>query len=333
MRLLLTIFSLLLVGSQPDQASQSQSSNRIIVLNKLSHSAWLLDAQNGNKLAEFPTGVAPHEVAISPNKSRAVITNYGDQHPGNSLTVIDLDNEKIHKTISLGKYTRPHGVEWFSDNEKVIVTVEDQKAVIIINVDSGEILKSIGTNEDVSHMLALGPNETMAYVTNLGSGSVSKLDLRKEQVSTTLETGNGTEGVVVIPKTNEVWITNRSANSISVLDIASQKITRSFKSAEFPIRTEVSNHQKWVAVSNAQSSEVSIFDVASHSQIQKISTVENANPGIPIGLTFSDDDRHLYISNSEGNNITVIDTQSWQIINTFETGETPDGIAFISTEE
>lgn len=332
MRLLLTILSLLLLGSPPDQASQSPHSNRIIVLNKSSHSAWLLDAQNGNALAKFPTGVAPHEVAISPDKSRAVITNYGDQHPGNSLTVIDLDNKEIHKTISLGKYTRPHGVEWFSDNEKVIVTVEDQKAVVIINVISGDILKSIRTNEEVSHMVALGPEETTAYVTNLGSGSVSILDLRKEQASTTLETGNGTEGVVAIPKTNEVWITNRSANSISVLDIASQRITRSFKSAEFPIRAEVSNHQKWVAVSNAQSSEVSVFDVTSHSQIQKISTVENAHPGMPIGLTFSDDDRRLYVSNSAANNITVIDTQSWQIVNMFETGQTPDGIAYISTE-
>lgn len=333
MKLLMAICSLLLVGCQTDQTSQPSHSNRLIVLNKSSHSAWLLDAQDGNKLAALPTGVAPHEVTISPDKSRAVITNYGDQHPGNSLTVIDLDSQKIHKTISLGTYTRPHGVEWFSDNQRAIVTVEGQKAVITVDIDSGEILNSIRTNQDVSHMVALGPDEDTAYVTNLGSGTVSILDLKKEQVAATVETGSGTEGVAVIPRAGEVWITNRSANSISVMDIASQKIIQRFNSAAFPIRAEVSNHQKWVAVSNARSSEVSIFEVESHNQIQKISTVQNNDPGTPIGLTFSDDDRRLYVSNSKGNSISVIDTQNWEIITTFETDQTPDGIAFIPTKD
>lgn len=333
MRLLITILALLLMGCQTNQSEQSSNTDQLIVLNKSSHSAWLLDAQNGNKLSEFPTGVAPHEVAISPDKSSAIITNYGDQHPGNSLTLIDLDNQKVHKTISLGQYTRPHGIEWFSDNERAIVTVEGQQAVITIDVESGEILKSIQTNQDVSHMVTLGPDENNAYVTNLGSGSVSILDLNNEQVSATLQTGDGTEGVVVVPKTNEVWITNRRANSISILNLDTNKIDTSFTSSDFPIRAELSHNQQWVAVSNARSSEVSIFDVERREQIQKISTVENGESGMPIGLTFSDNDQRLYISNSKANSISVIDTQNWKVIDTFTTGQTPDGIAFIPTKK
>lgn len=322
------IFFSLLITFYPHQQAQ-KAGNSLLVLNKAAHSAWHLDAATGSKIAEYPTGVAPHEVAIAPNKERALITNYGDQHPGNSLTVIDLKNRKVSKTISLGTFTRPHGIEWFSDNKRAIITVEDQKSVIVVDIDNGEILRSIKTNQDVSHMVALGPNEATAYVTNLGSGSVSIIDLNQGKSIKTLQTGDGTEGIVVVPHNNEVWITNRSANTISVLDIKTRAITNSFNSAEFPIRAELSNVEQWVAVSNAQSSQISIFDVASKKQVRKISTVKEQAPGMPIGLTFSDDDRYLYVSNSEQNNIAVIDTDSWILTDTFITSDTPDGIAYI----
>jgi YVTN family beta-propeller protein len=326
------IFFSLLITFFPHQSEQD-STDSLLVLNKEAHSAWQLDATTGAKIAEYPTGVAPHEVAISPNKKRAIITNYGDQHPGNSLTVIDLQNKKVNKTISLGKFTRPHGIKWFSDSKRAIVTVEDQQSVIVVDIDTGKILQSIRTNQKVSHMVSLDPAEATAYVTNLGSGSVSILDLEQGKRINTLQTGDGTEGIVVVPNNNEVWITNRSANTISVLDIETAAITDSFTSTDFPIRAELSNNEQWVAVSNAKSSQISIFDVESNKQIQKISTTEDQTSGMPIGLTFSNDDRYLYVSNSEQNNIAIINTGNWTLTDTFATDKTPDGIAYISANK
>lgn len=330
-RYTIILFSLLIsfFPYQPEQKTEGS----LLVLNKAAHSAWQLDASSGDKIAEYPTGVAPHEVAVSPNKKRALITNYGDQHPGNSLTVINLKNRKVSKTISLGTFTRPHGVEWFSDNKRAIVTVENQQSVIIVDIDNGEILQSVKTNQKVSHMVSLGPNEAIAYVTNLGSGSVSILDLKQEKNIKTLDTSDGTEGVVVVPSSNEVWITNRSANTISVLDIETAALTHSFTSTAFPIRAELSNNEQWVAVSNAKSSQISIFDVESKIQIRKISTLKDQKMGMPIGLTFSDDDRQLYVSNSEQNNVAVINTENWTLTNTFPADDTPDGIAYISAKK
>ena len=59
----------------------------LIVLNKSDDTAWLFDGATGEKRAEVPTGGAPHEVAVSPDGALAVVTDYGAETPGNTLTV------------------------------------------------------------------------------------------------------------------------------------------------------------------------------------------------------------------------------------------------------
>lgn len=329
MKYFLSLISAFLIAAVPAQLS---AQNSILILNKSGNTAWQIDTENGEKIAEYETGVGPHEVAVSPDQKKAVITNYGADTAGNSLTVINLEKKAVDQTITLEDYQRPHGIAWFSGGERLIVTAEAQQSVIIVEAASGEILTSIKTGQQVSHMVKLAPHEETAYVTNMGSGSVSILDLKSENVQKTVETGAGTEGVAVVPSTEEIWITNRSANTISILNAYNHKIEDAIESSAFPIRAETSPDGKLVAVSNAKSSEIAIFEAKTHKLVQKVSTVKSGSDGMPIGITFSDDGSRLFAANSNRNEVVVIDTDSWEIETSFQTGPTPDGIAFISEE-
>lgn len=332
MRFLLICLTAFFVScNSGDNNSDTPEPNQdsILILNKSANSAWQIDAEDGQKIAEYQTGEAPHEVAVSPDQSRAIITNYGGDTPGNTLTIINIDNQQVSKTIALEQFRRPHGVEWLSNGNQAIVTAEEQQAIIIADIDSGEIVDSIDTDQEVSHMVELGPEEKTAFVTNLGSGSVSILGLTANEVIQHIKTGSGTEGITYVPDKDEVWITNRNANTISILNTASREIVDTLESSTFPIRAETSANGQWVAVSNAKSSEVSIFDVESREPIQKLSTVGEDQQGMPIGLTFSPNGNRLYVANSNSNQIAVINTDGWQVNDTFTTGITPDGIAYI----
>ncbi|MDX1670761.1 MAG: beta-propeller fold lactonase family protein [Balneolaceae bacterium] len=313
-------------------ASEKQSNGDfILILNKSGNTAWQLEAESGEVVARYPTGNAPHEVAVSPDRSRAVITNYGDQRPGYSLTVIDLQQQKVSKSIDLEPYGRPHGVQWFSDNRRVVVSVEEKQAVAVVDIDSGKIVKTIKTNERVSHMVELDADQDRVFVPNLGSGTLSVLDLKKGTVIRTLKTGQGTEGITLAADRNELWVTNRESDTVMIIDTESLDIKHTLKSSEFPIRAEISPDGHWVAVSNARSSEVSIFGTESKEQVAKVSTEPQAQiSGVPIGLTFSSDNQRLFVANSQANQIVVIDTSRWRVIDRFKTGETPDGIAYFT---
>lgn len=154
-------------------------SQNLIVLNKSENTAMIFDLKNNSLIAQLSTGEAPHEVAISPNKEYAVVTNYGTREkPGNSLSIYNLKKLTLEKTIDLGELRRPHGIAWF-DSEKVVTTVEANKSIVVIDVKNGNIIKEIKTEQEVSHMLVISPDRSKCFVANIGSGSVSVIDLRE----------------------------------------------------------------------------------------------------------------------------------------------------------
>ena len=125
-------------------------SGTLLVLNKSDNNVSLINVATGTSVAIIPTGAGPHEVAVSPNGKLAVVANYGTQQaPGNSLTVIDIAGKKSVKTIDLGEYRRPHGIEWLRGNE-IVVTAEGNKALLIVDIESGKVAAAvtitIGTN-------------------------------------------------------------------------------------------------------------------------------------------------------------------------------------------
>lgn len=308
---------------------EASAQNHLLVLNKAGNSVWQLNADTGEKVAEYSTNAGPHEVAISPGGNRALITNYGGVTPGHSLTLVDLVNREVVKTIDLDPYQRPHGVEWFTDGNRAIVTTEAQKTVIIVDVESGNVTTSIKTNQLVTHMVTLNRANDRAYATSIGSGSTSILDLDRETVIKTINTGAGTEGLALLESRGELWVTNRDDNTVSIIDIKRNEIVQTLKSTSFPIRAALSPGGEWVTVSNGQSSEVAIFDASSKEKIATISTMTSGDSEtVPIGMVFSEDGSRLFVSNSEADQVVVIDTSQWEMIQTFKTGDTPDGIAY-----
>ena len=311
--------------------STAYGQDHLLILNKSGDTAWYLNADNGDKIAEFETGEAPHEVAVSPDRNWAVITNYGNEKPGNTLTVIDLNRKKVAKTVDLRSYQRPHGIEWFSDSRRVIVTAEAQQAVITVDIPQGKVLSAIKTGARVTHMVSLSGDEMRAYVTNIGSGSLTVVDLQKQAIEKHISTGEGAEGMALFNDNNELWITNRADDNISVVNADTYEITHTLQSPSFPIRAQSSPDGRLVAVSNARSGTVSIFDADTKKKLKEIPTMpeHTGQNGVPIGLTFSNDGDRLFVANSEADHIAVFATRDWRLIHSWETGDTPDGIAFI----
>jgi YVTN family beta-propeller protein len=312
----------------------------LIVLNKSENNAMIFDLRYDKLLAKIPTGEAPHEVAISPDKKFAVITNYGTrENPGNTLTLINLERLTVEKTINLENYRRPHGVAWI-DNDKVIITAEANKSIVIVDVKIGQIIKSIQTEQDISHMLALSKDAKKCFVANIASGSVSVIDLKDSKLLKNIPTGKGSEGIDITPSGDEVWVTNRAEDSIAVIDAKNFEVKKKIKIDGFPIRVKISMDGKFAVVSCARAGEIAIIDAKSKTLIKRIKTAEKSDietsgrlfgstfgdSPVPIGIAFADKNL-VYVANSNADIISAIDIENGKIVKTIKTGKEPDGIA------
>ncbi len=314
----------------------------LIVLNKSDNTASLIDAATKKIVATLPTGVGPHEVAVSPEGRWAVVSNYGARDPGNSLTVIDIAAKRKAKDIQLGDYKRPHGSMWFKDGKRLAVTAEVNKALLIVDVEVGKVVDVIETGQEVSHMVVLTSDNSKAFVANIRSGTVAVIDLKEKKRVVVIPTGDGAEGIAISPDGKEVWVTNRAANTVSVISVDSLKVIVTLESKDFPIRTKFTPDGKYALVSNARSGDVAVFDAQEKKEIRRIkmelSTVNEIDKRlfgdqfgqspVPIGILIPPDGTHAYIANSNADMLTAIDLESWKIVDRIKTGKEPDGLGY-----
>ena len=313
----------------------------LVVANKAEATASLINLDDGNVVATLETGAGPHEVGVSPDGRLAIVTNYGREEAGNSLTLIDVSAATIVKTIDLGEYGRPHGIEWL-DADTIAVTAEANKALLLVNVESGTIEKAIDTGQDVSHMLALAADGSRAYVSNIGSGSLTVIDLEAGERITNIETGKGAEGLAVHGQ--QIWVTNRDDDTISVLGTESLETAVELSSKGFPIRA-TATPTGLILVTRANAGDMAVYDTKKLQEVRTVTfdfeslDVEDrlfgdqfGKSSVPIGVVVDETGRRAFVAHANADVITEIDLESWEIVRVLRAGKEPDGMAWTSAD-
>lgn len=323
--------------------ASAADSGTLLVLNKSDNTVSFIDLATRKTVATIPTGVGPHEVAVSPNGKIAVIANYGAQTPGSTLTVIDIPAKKTLRTIDLGDYRRPHGIVWLKGDE-VVVTAEGNKALLVVDVNTAKVSAAVVTDQNVSHMVVVSPKHGRAFVANIGSGSVTVIDLKERKRIADIQTGAGAEGIDISPDESEVWVSNRAANTVSVIGTETLKVTATLESKDFPIRVKFTPGGKHVLVSNARSGDVAIFDAAGRKEIKRVSMEVKASEAssssgrifgnqfgqspVPVGILVAPGLGHAFVANTNADIVTVLDLRTWQIVDRLTAGKEPDGLGY-----
>jgi YVTN family beta-propeller protein len=306
----------------------------LVVVCKSEFQLALVDPATEKVLVKLPTGLGPHEVAVSPDGRTAYVSNFGrygvyppgdTEHDkaGHTITVIDLVDRKVKATFDLGTHTGPHGMTVSHDGKIVWLTTETPQAVLELDSATGKIQHVWNTTQERSHMIVTTPNEAKFYVTNTVSGTVSVIDRSSGEVKV-LATGPGTEGIAISPDGKEVWAASRIDAKISIISTATDTIAASFPSGgKSPKRMDFTPDGSQVWVTNSGSSQTSVFDARARELIESLTTSKD-----PSGVSISPDGRRAYITNSNANVLTFIDVASRTILGTMPIGTDPDGVAW-----
>jgi len=313
----------------------------LIVGNKAEATVSLVDLGSGEVRATLPTGEGPHEVEVSSDGRWAVVADYGVRgSDGNTLTVIDVPEARVVRTIDLGEHSRPHGMRWL-DDRRVAVTTEGSRSVVVVDVIAGELETVIPTGQKISHMVATTPDGSRAFVANIGSGTVSVLDLEAGAKVLDVATGEGAEGVAVTPGGSQVWVTNRADDTVTVLDADTLDEIATLDCPSFPIRAEATPDGEHVIVTGARSGDLSVFTTDPPRRVRTIAfDSETEDPKgrlfgdrfgdspVPIGIELAPDGSTAWVALANADRIAVVDLQSWRVTGTLTAGKEPDGMDY-----
>jgi len=295
----------------------------LVVLNKSEHTAALVDPASGEVVRRIPTGLGPHEAAVSRDGKTLYVANYGTRKPGSTISVIDLPTGAVRRVVDLGEHRRPHGIQVAPDGA-VWVTTEESRRVLCLAPEDLSVRTEFVTDQDVTHMVVLSPDGERAFASSIGSGTVSVLDVETGEV-TTLESGGGAEGIDIAPDGSEVWVANRADDTITVFDAESLDVLDTLPTGDFPIRVKFTPGGERVLVSCAESNELIAYDARSREERKRL-----AIDAAPIGILVTPDGATAYVAITGADKVTVIDLDDMTVSGEIRTGREPDGMAWAS---
>jgi DNA-binding beta-propeller fold protein YncE len=313
----------------------------LLVVRKTADAIDFMDPGSGLRLASVALGHAPHEVGVSPDGRRAAVSNYGTrERPGSTLSIVDLERPRELRRIDLSPHARPHGVAWFAA-DRIAVTTEGSRHLLVVEPDSGRIVTAIETGQEISHMVAVSADGTRAYVTNIGSGTTTVLDLEAGRKLADVATGAGSEALALTPDDRELWVAARSDGHLAIVDTATLEVTTRLPLPGIPIRIALTPDGRTALITCAGSSELVAFDVASrretarrkvdvplaHDAGQRPFAQLAAGSALPVGLLVARDGRSAFVAATMGDRIEQYEIASLALRNSIPVAGEPDGLA------
>lgn len=322
-------------------ANPGVSAETLLVVRKSDGALDFIDPGSGLRLASVPLGHAPHEVSVSPDGRRAVVSNYGTrEQPGSTLSLVDLEQPREVRRIDLAPHTRPHGVAWYAP-DRVAVTTEGSRHLLVVEPDSGRIVRAIPTGQEVSHMVAVGPGGDRAYVANIGSGTLTALDLVEGRKLADIVTGRGSEAIAVTPDGREVWVGAREDGHLAIVGADRLEVTEQVPLPGIPIRIAMTPDGRTAFVTCAGSGELVAIETATRRERGRARIDLPLAPGaterphariaagstLPVGLLVSRDGRSVYVAATMADAVLRLDARNVAVQQTVPVGGEPDGLA------
>lgn len=326
--LLTTVVSLALAFPQTKQgapATQAVSQSALLVLNKVENTLAIVDPVSLKVVGRVPTGVGPHEVIVSADGRIAYVANYGTQQVlGNSISIIDLAARKEIKRVELGALFRPHGI--VEAGGKIYFTVEVNRAIARYDPASERVDWIMGTGQTATHMLVITPDGRRAYTANIGSDTVTAIELNAQpgpKQITHISVGKQPEAIDVSPDGRELWVGQNGDGSISIIDTATNKVKETVKVGEVPIRVKFTPDGKRVVVSDAKAGQMIVLDAQTRKELKRITV-----GGVPVGILITPDGTRAFVAAMQANKVLVVDLEKLELSTTIEPGNGPDGMAW-----
>ena len=247
----------------------------------------------------------------------------------------------VEATIALPDNARPHGLQWL-DNSRAVVTAEGIRSLLLVDVAARAVSQTFAVDQDVAHMVALSIDGARAFVANIGSGTVSVVDLVAGSETRHLASGKGTEGIAVVNGGSELWLTNRDDGTVTIFDAETLDRVGSAVATGFPIRAETDDDRNRVYISAPADDALLVIAADSREEVARIpfeaigpdrereTLLGSALPdsSIPVGVQLAGDGGQLFVAHTNAHVVSVYDADTLERQAVIEVGLEPDGMAW-----
>ena len=290
----------------------------IFVLNSLDATVSVVDPVGWKESRRIPTGKEPHHLYLTPDEKSVMVANA----LSDSLTFIDPRTGEVQRVIR--GILDPYHLR-FSPDMKWFVTAANRLNHIDIYRWDGkdlQLAKRVATGKTPSH-LWIDSKSTTVYSTMQDSDELVAVDLGTQTLKWRAKTGPMPADLFGLADDRTLLVGLTGGDAVEVWDVGGKepRITSRIKTGEGAHAFRAAGDGRHVYVSNR------VADTISKIDLTRLAVVDTFKaPGGPDCMEVVAGGRLLLVSSRWARKLTVIDTETRQIVRQVAVGKSPHGV-------
>jgi YVTN family beta-propeller protein len=307
----LTAWSLGLAGSLLASLSMAApaGSYRVYVSNERSGDVTVINGSDFSAIATIPVGKRPRGIHVSPDGKIVYVAVSGT--PIEAPPQLDAHGNPI--------FEKKKGDDDDDDNAGADKSAD---GIAVLDVAAGKLTGKLQAGSDPEEF-TLSRDGQSIYISNEDVKTASVIDLKTAKVAHIIPVSQEPEGVTTTPDGKQFYVTCEAGGDIYVIDTASFQAVNHFKVHARPRSVAFLSSGAIGFIPSESSGELNVIDAV---KLEVIKTITLPTGSRPMHATVSADDQRLYLSTGRAGTVAVIDTHSYQVLNTIKVGTRPWGI-------
>lgn len=302
---------------------------RLFVISEATGNLLAVDALEHTVVAYKP--IAPRAVKVSRNGQYVYV--YSPQYPPSGegrFFVIDAYSLEVLETIDLGIITTDHigdqrtlRIVLDSDEDTAYLAGGDGDEVIVLDLNINQIVAriQIGAEGDSrivpARGIAITPDDRKVFVSSCISQTVSVIDTELNAVIDTIQVAFLPSEIEISPDGNRVYVLQQ--HTTDMMTIIDAETHNTIRVVDFPAMINaaldffLSSDQRYAYIVCFDPNWIMVYDLEEEDPGRVVKTVIKTGLD-PFNLAVTADKRFLYITNFTSDSISIVDTQTNQIV-------------------
>jgi YVTN family beta-propeller protein len=305
--------------------NRAKMGEMLYVVNKGSDVVSIIATATNEVIETIPVGKSPQRVAVTPDRTRILITNAGDD----TVSILETVTHQTIAVVSVGNH--PLGIAINPNSTQAYVANYGSGTVSVLDLQTSRKPGTIRVGDNpVSVAFVWGG--ARVFVTNSLSCTISVIDKATQRVIQEIQLLDGSpQGVAAAPDGSKAYVTNEQSNAIIVVNVFDNKKIVEIQVGQGPTEIAITSDRTKVYVVNSRDNSVSVVNITTNPPTL-VTTI--AVGDCPVGIAFSGDGMRAYVSNEKSQNISVIHTDTFEMQGWIVAGQSPVGMAtWIAQEE
>lgn len=290
----------------------------IFVLNSLDANVSIIDPVTWKELRRLPTGKEPHHLYMTPDEKSIIVAN----SLSDSLTFIDPRTAEVQRVVrgTLDPYQLR-----FSPDMKWFVTAGNRLNHVDIYRWDGQDLQlanRVPTGKTPSHIW-IDSRSTTAYVSMQDSDELVAIDLATQALKWRVKTGPMPADIFGTADDRTLLVGLTGSDGMEVFDVSGPqpRSVRRIKTGAGAHAFRPAGDKRHVFLSNRAGNTISKID------LQTLTVVDTyPAPGGPDCIDVFAGGKVLMVTSRWARKLTVIDTETRQVIRQVPVGRSPHGV-------